>query len=232
MFKHVFVAQYIHISVQHEFSMRCNFLLVIILRTAIIYIILIIAMRITGKRQIAELQVSEFVTALMLSELAVQPISNINIPLLYAIQPILTLISLEVIITFMVTKSKTLKRLFDGEPSFLIKHGILDQNELMKQRLSVDEFISELRQKDISDIGNVDYAILEQNGKLSVFPKSNKGISLPLIIDGDINHRNLNLIGQGEQWLIKRLAEHNVKLNHILLFAVDDAGNEHLIMKT
>jgi uncharacterized membrane protein YcaP (DUF421 family) len=206
-------------------------LLVIFFRTAIIYMILIIAMRITGKRQIAELQVSEFVTAIMLSELAVQPISNINIPLFYAILPILTLISLEVIITFLVTKSKTLKRLFDGEPSFLIKRGILDQSELIKQRISVDEFIGELRQKDISAIDDVDYAILEQNGKLSVFPKTGSGVSFPLIIDGDINRRILNLIGQSEVWLMERLTTHKAELGSVLLFTIDDAGNEHLIRK-
>ena len=207
-------------------------MLVIFFRTAIIYMILIIAMRITGKRQIAELQVSEFVTTIMLSELAVQPISNISIPLLYAFLPILTLISLEVIITFMVTKSKTLKRIFDGEPSFLVKRGILDQSELIKQRISVDEFIGELRQKDISDIGDVNYAILEQNGKLSVFPKNDGSVSFPLIIDGDINHRILKLVGQSEAWLTERLKSHKAELSGVLLFAINDAGYEHLIRKT
>lgn len=203
-------------------------------------------MRMTGKRQIGELQISEFVTALMLSELAVQPITNINIPLFYAIIPILTLISFEIIITFFVTKSKLFKKLFEGEPSFIIRRGVLDQSELIKQRISMDEFIGELRLKDIPDIVDVNYAILEQNGKLSVFPKSHindvatsdstadtsdSGIAFPVIIDGDINYRNLKLVGRSEIWLTERLAERKIKTDGVFLFTVDDNGNENLILK-
>lgn len=219
---------------------------VILFRTIIIYIILILVMRMTGKRQIGELQISEFVTALMLSELAVQPITNINIPLFYAIIPILTLISFEIIITFFVTKSKLFKKLFEGEPSFIIRRGVLDQSELIKQRISMDEFIGELRLKDIPDIVDVNYAILEQNGKLSVFPKSHindvatpdsaadtsdSGIAFPVIIDGDINYRNLKLVGRSEIWLTERLAERKIKTDGVFLFTVDDNGNENLILK-
>lgn len=221
-------------------------MLVILIRTIIIYIILILVMRMTGKRQIGELQVSEFVTALMLSELAVQPITNINIPLFYAIMPILTLISFEIIISYLVAKSKLFKKLFEGEPSFIIRHGALDQNELIKQRISMDEFIGELRQKDISDINDVNYAILEQNGKLSVFPKSRvkavtaadlsvntseDGIAFPIVMDGDINFLNLKLVGRNELWLIERLAERKIKTDNVFLFTVDDNGNEYLILK-
>lgn len=191
-------------------------------------------MRMTGKRQIGELQISELVTALMLSELAVAPISNVNISLLYAVIPITTLITLEIIITFIVTKSKFCKRIFDGEPSFIIKHGVLDQRELAKQRISVDEFCGELRLKDAANIGEVDYAIIEQNGKLSVFPKSGGsggGIAHLLIIDGDINYNNLNISGRSDRWLAKRLSESKLSQDEIFMFSVDDAGNEIIIKK-
>jgi uncharacterized membrane protein YcaP (DUF421 family) len=221
-------------------------MLVILLRTVIIYIVLIILVRMTGKRQIGEMQISDLVTALMLSELAVAPITNLNIPLLFAILPILTLITVEIIITFVVTKSKFLKHLFYGEPSFIIHRGILDRNELVKLRISIEEFMGELRLKDIADINDVNYAIIEQNGRLSVFPKSSSkaitagdlsirktdsGISYPVIVDSEINYNNLKLSGHSEEWLNMRLNNRKIKLCDVFLFAVDDSGKEHLILK-
>ena len=147
-------------------------MVMIFTRTIIVYIFLVIAMRLTGKRQIGELQLSELITALLLSELAASPITNNNIPLSYAFVPILTLVCIEIINTFLVTKNVAARRFLDGVPNIIIKKGVLDQKELAKVRMSMEELFAELRLKDIYDISEVEYAILEQNGQLSVTPKT------------------------------------------------------------
>ena len=142
-------------------------MLTILIRTILIYLILLFVLRIMGKRQIGELDLTELVITLMLSELAVEPITDGNIPLLYALIPILTLISLEILISFAETKSVFIKNILPEKPNYLIERGVLNQKELEKQRITMDELLCELRLKDISDIGDVYYAILERNGKLS-----------------------------------------------------------------
>ena len=146
----------------------------VLIRTAIIYLLLLLALRLTGKRQVGELQISELITTFMISELATSPIQDLSIPLIYSIIPIVFLLCAEIILSFLATKSKKLKKLFFGDPSFIIKNGKLDQDELGKLRIGINEFLWELRIKDVSDIDDVEYAILEQNGKLSVFLKSEK----------------------------------------------------------
>lgn len=203
----------------------------IFFRTVIVYTLLLCAMKLMGKRQIGELEISDLVTTLMLSELAVSPISDNNIPLLHAIVPILILISFEIILTFITTKNNFLKKIMSTKPSYIIKKGILQQKELVKIRMSVDEFIGELRLKDTADIQDVDYAILESNGQMSVFPKNANGIAHSLVVDGDINLKNLQLLGHDEAWVMKKIQNHHCTLKDTFLFTVDDNGNENFIRR-
>lgn len=199
-----------------------------------------------GKRQIGELQLSELVTTFMLSELAIIPIQDTDTPVSHAIIPILLLLSMEVIISFIITKNNKLKVFFVGRPSILICHGRLNQQELQKMRMSIIELMTELRLKDISDISDVEYAILEENGKLSVFPKIDKtpvklsdinlspkesGIAHPVVIDGEISPINLDLAHKNERWLNNILKDENKKIEDIFLFTVDDSGKTNIIMK-
>lgn len=209
-------------------------MITVIVRTAIMYIILVGLMRITGKRQIGELQLSEFITTLLLSELAAIPITDINIPLLHAIIPIALLISIEIIISFFVTKSTVGKKMFDGAPSFLIRNGIMNQHELEKQRISVEEFLGSLRLKNIASPSDVEYAILEQNGQLSVFKKEScttQGIAHPLVIDGKINSNNLKAIKKSERWLAKCISDSECSIEDIFLLTVDDKDHISIIIK-
>ena len=221
-------------------------MLTVFLRTLCIYIMLTGVMRLMGKRQIGELQLSELICALLLSEIATAPISDPRIPLIRSIVPIAALISLEIIITFIATRSTFCKKLFDGTPSILIKNGELQQDELSRLRMSLEELLGELRLKGVSDIGDVEYAIIEQNGKLSVFEKAARGkvrpedlklkpkehgISHALITDGHISEYNLTLLGYPRTRLESRLRELNLSPNQIFLFAVDDAGQETVIRR-
>lgn len=218
----------------------------VLIRAFIIYALLICFLRLSGKRQIGELQVSELVITFMVSDLAAAPIQDITIPLSYSVAPIVFLLSLEIVISFLVTKSKALRGVFEGSPSFVIKRGIVNQKELEKARISISELISELRLKDVSSINDVDYAIIEQNGKLSVFLKDEKqnatvkdvggqtkrgGIAHAIIVDRAINYNNLSISGKSEKWLLKYLDTHKLSTKSIFLMTIDDASKISITLK-
>ena len=215
-------------------------------RTIIIYIVLLFAMRLMGKRQIGELQASELIVTYLLSERAVAPITNKNIPILHAILSIFLLLSLEVITSFTLTKSNFLKKLLYGAPTVLIKDGEINIQALVDNRIEIDELMSELRQKNAPDISSVKYAILEDNGKLYVFLKAEKspptgkdlkihsvdgGIAHEIVIDGEIVEENLALMGKDTHWLRKLLAKENTSLKDVFLLTLNDADEIKLIRK-
>ena len=199
-----------------------------------------------GKRQVGQLEVSELVTTFLLSELASFSITDDGIPLLFSIIPILTLLAIEVIASFALTKSKRLKKIFIGHPTMLICKGVLDQKELARNRITLEELFGQLRLKSITSLEEIEYAILEQNGQLSVITKNakqpvscedvnlkveQKGIAHAIIIDGVINDYNLKVSGKSREWVINRLKKQGARTDNVFLFTVDDAGNEILIMR-
>ena len=222
-------------------------MITIFVRTIIIYVLLLAVIRLMGKRQIGELEVSELVTTLLLSELASQPISDSNIPLVNAVVPILVLMTAEVILSYILTKSKTAKKLLNGTPSILVNKGILDQKELNKSRISVEELMGELRLKDISDLSAVNYAILEQNGQISVIPKTGeknasiadlklqvpeKGIAHALVVDGEISDYNLKILGKNREYISKLMKKNNISdIKDIFLLTIDDMETINIIRK-
>jgi len=200
-----------------------------------------------GKRQIGEMELSELVITLLLSDLATQPITNSNIPLLYGIVPVIILLCLEVIISFLSTKSYFVKILLSPTPTVLINKGVLDQKALVKMRITLDELLSELRQNGIIDISDVYYAILEENGKISVIPKTanapvvakdlnlkraEKGIIHALVIDGKIIKAAQKSLGKDEKWIIDTAKRHGIyNLKDIMLLAVDECDEITIIKK-
>lgn len=221
-------------------------MVIVFCRTLIIYMFLLLTMRLMGKRQIGELQISELIVTFMLSELAVNPISDPDMPLLHAVVPILLLLSVEVILSFLMTKSNRMKKLLTGSPAFLIRRGKMDQKAMLSNRLEIDELLSELRQKGFSDPGEVGYAILEGNGKISVFPKagygpltgeeltggiSEKGMAHAVVIDGEIMPESLGLSGRNEGWIEKIIMKEKCSLADVFLMTVDDAGTVRVIRK-
>ena len=222
-------------------------MLTIFFRTIIIYFVLVFAIRLMGKRQIGELQVSEFIVSIILSEIAAGPITNRSMPILHALIPILLLLSIEVMISFILLKSNKLKRIFYGSPSLIIKKGEIIQSELKKNRLEVDELVSELRQKGFSDPSEVYYAVLEENGKLSVFPKADKapatpkdlsisvtesGIAHVCIVDGQVIEKNLSLAGLTKNSLEKELKKRKLSLSDVFLMTVDDTGKISVVKRS
>ena len=212
----------------------------IFFRTVIIYILLSVVLRLLGKRQVGELEVSELVSTLILSELAALPIDDPDIPLLYALIPISLILSLEIIVTFLKNKLPIFKSIFETRPSFLIERGVIRQDEMQKLRISVDELLGELRLQGYGDPADIYYAILEQNGQLSVIPRAEKsaplredlpikiteeGMAHPLIIDGVIYEDSLNRVNKSKSWLVNTCKKKGYELKDVFLCTMNDAGD-------
>lgn len=219
-------------------------MLTIFIRTVIIYILLIGSMRLLGKRQLGELEISELITTILLSEIASLPITNQDIPVLYAIIPLITIMTFEVTTSLVLAKFPKFKSILSSRPSMLIKNGKIDQKELEKNRISGEELISELRLKNITDPKYVEYAILEQNGLLSVIPKAcyqqptakqlkvttnESGIMHIIISKGKWNEYNLNYLNKSKLSAENYLKKQNVSIKNVFLLLMDDSGNFNLI---
>ena len=203
----------------------------IVARTLIIYIFLSFMLRIMGKRQLGELEVSELVSTLLVSEIASLPIDNPDIPLLNAIIPIALIVSIEVILSTIKNKSERLKKTIEGEPEYIIYKGRLLQNALRDNRMSVNELLSQLRAQGVGSIDEVYYAAVEKSGSLSVLKRGESDLAHTIIIDGSIIEENLNSLGYNEIWLEKRLKERSAKREEIFLMTVTDDGQIGIIMK-
>jgi uncharacterized membrane protein YcaP (DUF421 family) len=194
--------------------------------------LLLTVMRLSGKRQIGEIQTSELVTTFLLSDIASYPLTDPAIPILNAVIPIFTIIPLEIIFSFLTTKSARLKSIVDGKPSIVILHGKIQKQEMSRARLSMDDLLCELRLKNIASAADVDYAILEQNGQISVFPKKEAPLSHAVVIDGAVNEVLLQKIGKNRHWLYQTMKEKNIaRLRDIFLLSVTDSGIVTLILQ-
>lgn len=223
----------------------------VIIRTLIIYVILELSMKLMGKRQIGEFQLSELVTTLLLSELAALPISDPDIPILYMVLPVSLIISLEVITSYLSVKSVRLRRILSGKPSVLIRRGVLDQSELRRLRISCSELLGQLRQKGYGDISEINYAIVEDNGQLSVFPKiamrppdigefsdvmsgttpPESGIAHALIIDGSLIEENIRCSQKTHAFIEHQLRQAKCDRKDVLLLLCDDTDRVTLIKR-
>ncbi|MBE6636261.1 MAG: DUF421 domain-containing protein [Ruminococcaceae bacterium] len=192
----------------------------ILLRTLILYFTLVLSIRLTGKRQVGELQLSELTTAFLISEVAAAPLSDPDIPLIHAILPILALVCLEILVSYLITKLPFLKRLLEPSPTILIDRGKLNLHAMQKQRLTADELLSALRQKDVADLSQLEYCFLEQNGQISAFEKQD-ALTLPVVVDGRIYQHFLTLLSRDEAWLRARLVADKRRLSELFLALSD-----------
>jgi len=218
-----------------------------LIRTVILYILLIAGVRLMGKRQVGELEPSELVLSLVIADLAAVPMQDFGIPLAAGVVPILSLLALTMILSVLTMKSIRLRDLLCGRPSIIIRDGTLDQKEMARNRLTVDELLEELRNRGYTDLGTVKYAVLETNGQLSVLPYDSQkpptarqlGIEteekpLPhvLISDGRILDHNLKILGYDRAWLQDQLAAHHCSHpRSVFLLLADENGPVYLIKK-
>jgi len=204
----------------------------IFIRTFIIYIIIAFALRLMGKRQIGELEVSELVSTLLISEIASLPIADPDIPLLNAIIPVLFIFSLEIIISSLKNKSEKLKKLVEGEPIFLIHKGKIQEKALRENRISINELLCEGRIQGIGDISEIYYAILEQNGQISFLKRgTNENIAIPLIIDGEFKEDGITHSAFTKKRILSELKQRKLDSNKIFLMTADDDGKLNIYVK-
>ncbi|MCH5184834.1 MAG: DUF421 domain-containing protein [Oscillospiraceae bacterium] len=198
---------------------------IFMIRTLILYLIVVFSMRLMGKRQIGELQPSELVVAIMISDLAAVPMQAIDIPLLSGVIPVLTLIVAEIFMSFLSMKSSLARKILTGEPSIIIYKGHINEHEMRKLRFDINDLLEELRMNNYPDISEIAYAVLETNGEISIIPKNDaKNITVGdlkngigpenfpcmLISDGILNREELDRSGKTEKWLMRELRKFRV----------------------
>jgi uncharacterized membrane protein YcaP (DUF421 family) len=203
-------------------------MVIIAVRCIIIYVLLTFAMRITGKRQIGELDVGDLVSTLLISELAAIPIDDPDVPLLNAVIPILIIVSLEIIISALKNRWRPLKKAVEGRPVYIIYKGRLLEETLVNNRISINELLAEMRGAGIFDISEVEYGIIEQNGKLSLFKKTDTAFAHTLIADGEIMTETVKRL-HAEGVIKKALKDADAK--DIMLLTVDDSGAVNTIRR-
>ena len=220
---------------------------VILIRTLVIYGLLIMIMRFMGKRQLGELEIADLVTTLLISEVASLPLTDPDVPLTHALLPVLTLMALEVLLSGALLKCPPLKKMLSVRPAILVRHGVPDRAAMARTRISSEELMSQLRQKEVSDLTELEYAILEPNGQISVTRKAREqpvtrrdmgikaaeaGMMHLVISDGRVNLRNLELAGKDPPWLERFLRTHGARAEEIFMLLVDDGGEVKLFPKT
>lgn len=214
-------------------------MLVIFIRTIILYIIVLFIMRLMGKREIGQLQPFELVISIMIADLASTPMSNTGVPLFNGIIPILGLLIMHLLISVLNLRSTKIRKLICGKPSLLIYRGKIDEKMLKKERFTINELQEKLRDKDIMNLGDVEYAILETSGQINVIMKPNKrnciiedfgieadyeGIPYDLVIDGKIMESNLKILGKDYNWLKKQVEKFGYRPEEALVVTIDGKG--------
>ncbi|CAH0134018.1 hypothetical protein SRABI96_00311 [Peribacillus sp. Bi96] len=194
----------------------------IIFRTTVIYLVILILFRMMGKREVGELSILDLVVSIMIGDIAVLSFEDLEKPFLRQMIPMLVLAFIQILLAFISLKSVRFRNIVDGTPQIIINQGKIDEKAMRKQRYNFDDLLTQLREQGINDLNDVQFAILESSGKLSVI-KNNQDKSskidetpFPLIVDGKIQESNLNKIGKNHFWLrhqLKKLGE--TKINEI-----------------
>ncbi len=215
-------------------------MLITFVRSIILYVIVLVVMRLMGKREIGQLQPFELAIAIMIADLASVPMSEVGIPIINGIIPILSLLVMHLIISFVNLKSIKMRQLICGKPSILIYRGKINEKVLIKERFTINELQERLRANNINNLADVEYAILETSGQVSIIQKPNKrttipedfnimpeyeGISYDLVVDGKIMNDNLKILNKTYGWLKKEVNKFNIEPEEALLVTVNAKGD-------
>lgn len=215
-------------------------MLLTFVRTIILYILVLVVMRFMGKREIGQLQPFELAISIMIADLATLPMAEPGIPITNGVIPILGLLVMHLIISVINLKSLRMREIVCGKPSILIYRGRIQEENMKKERFTINELEERLRGENVFDIGDVEYAILETSGQISVIQKPNKrttipedfgidppyeGISYDLVVDGKIMKQNLEKLGKDYNWLLKQVEQFGIKPEDALIATIDGKGN-------
>lgn len=216
------------------------------IRTVILYALILFALRVMGKRQISQLQTSELVATLLLSELAVLPIEKHNESLLEGIAPMLVLVVFEIVLAIVMMKSDKFRQLLCGKPMIVIEKGQVQQKTMRRLRMTTEDLSEHLRQKDAFSLDEVEYAIIETNGLMSVMKKTEheqltpkvaaisvrqKPIEVIVVTDGFVSENSLRVCGQTKQWVLDTIQKNHLSLKEVFIMAADADGNYRIIKR-
>lgn len=214
-------------------------MILVFVRTIIIYVLVLFVMRFMGKREIGQMQPFELVISIMIADLASTPMAEIGIPILYGIIPIFGLLFMHIIISILNIKSIRIREIICGRPRILISEGKIDEKALIKENFTINELQERLRVNNVNNISDVEYAILETSGQISVILKSEKRgvttedlninvektkMSYDLVLDGKIMYDNLKKIGKDEKWLVKEIQKFKISPSQALIFVQNGDG--------
>lgn len=177
----------------------------IIIRTVLLYILVVVVFRLMGKREVGELSILDVTIFVLMAEVAAFALDDVHKNFFKSILPIIVLFLIQYLNSLLILKNKKLRDKIEGDPSMIIKDGVIMELEMRKQRYNLDDLLQQLREDGVGSVTSVAYAFLEQSGKLSIYLKGEEQVILPLILDGDIDQRHLRLIGKDEEWLEQQL---------------------------
>lgn len=194
-------------------------LLNVVFRTVFFYIFITISYRLMGKREVGQLGVIDLIVSILIAELVAISIENVNDPMYLTIIPIALLVLLEIVLAYVAIKNQNLRIILEGKPSLIIANGVINYHEMIKQRYTLDDLLLALRQKEIKDIAEIEYAFLEPNGKLSIFKyqfaKKRSEYPMPVIVDGKVQKDTLKYLKKDNIWLKNILLEEKIDLKEI-----------------
>lgn len=205
---------------------------IIIMKTFFIYLLVAFIFRIMGKREVGQLGTFDLVVFILIAELVAMAIEH-KTNFIFNLIPVIILVFLQILISKISLKSTKFRRFVDGKPVIIIKKGIIDFKNMVEQRYTLDDLLLQLREKDIRSIDEVDFAILEINGKLSVFKKDDKDNNiypLPIIVDGVVQYDNLYSVGKTNRWLLKILQDKNLQASDVF-YSFYKKGEIYIIKK-
>lgn len=192
--------------------------IIVLERTILFYIIITLLYRFMGKREVGQLGIVDLIVSILIAELAAMSIDNRDENIFLSIIPIIALVIIQVVMSYISLKNAKIRDAFDGTPSIMINRGVINFKEMVKQRYNIDDLLTQLREQQIRSIEEVDYAVLESSGKLSVFPKQNNQFGdypLPLILDGVIQKETLTQIKKTEKWITNALKDEHVEIENV-----------------
>ena len=207
---------------------------IVLLRTIFLYALVILVIRLMGKRQIGELQPYEFVITIMISDLAALPMQDTRLPLILGIIPIITLLFIKVLLSFVQLKNQKIRKILDGEPCILISRGKIDYDVLKKQQINLDELMEEIRLAGYFNLSEIEFGILENNGEMSFLTSDknsiNSKVNLPVIyvLDGKINNNSLTTSNKSYDWIVNELKKYNINSIDDVLIAMTDTNGKFI----
>jgi len=198
-------------------------------KTFILYFFIVICYRIMGKKEVGELSVIDLIVTILIAELAAICIEDVKESIFVSIVPIIVLVAIQIFVSYISLKSESIRNFIEGKPSVIIKDGKVDFTQMTKLRYSLDDLLSQLRQNGVRSIEEVDYAVLENNGELSVF-QNTKEYPMPIILDGKIDYETVKQIGKTEKWINNLIKQNKINVEEIF-YAFYQKDKTYIIKK-